>query len=59
MSYKLKSLVYFFSFVASATLYYVFDKGLEPQTNDSMVELAEADMEQIATNEMAKLEVNK
>ncbi len=56
MSYKIKSLLYFLCFVASAIMYYSMDNEIQTTVVDDNVDLAEADMADITSGEALEFE---
>ena len=53
MSYKVKSALYFISFLAAVTLYYGMDNNIKFDTIEENMELAEADMQNGSSNIIA------
>lgn len=54
MSYKVKSLIYFACFMASAIMYYNLESDFNTETKVNTIELAEADTDKLTTSRILK-----
>jgi len=55
MSYKIKSLVYFSCFLASAFAYYAMDNDSQSEKKNSNQEIAELSIERVSLDKTANL----
>ena len=56
MSYKVKSLLYFTCFLAAITMYYSMDNNIQIAPISTNVDLAEADLNTLSSDQGIKLE---